>query len=120
MKNNKTPPSPSQSKMKVLTDSMSSSGFLRGCADARVVKLAILDLSHLLVVLLLLVFHLMLTKSDKGFGEVDESFLRPKNVEALGLKWQRNRDGFVEERAETEREAVAVVLLSIFYLEVVV
>lgn len=56
----------------------------------------------------------MLAKSDKGFGEVHESFLRPKNLEALGLQWQRNRDGFVEERAETEREAVAVVLLSIF------
>jgi hypothetical protein len=100
--------------MKVSTDSMSSPGFLRGCADARVVKLAILDLSHLLLGLFLLLFHLMIAKSDKGFGEVHESFLRPKNLEALRLKWQRNLDGFVEERAETETEAVAVVLLSIF------
>lgn len=60
-------------------------------------------------------FHLMLAKSDKRFGEVHESFLRPKNLDALGLKWQRNRYGFVEERAETETEVVAVVALhSIF------
>lgn len=49
----------------------------------------------------------MLTKLDKGFGGV-------KNLELLEVKWQRNGDGVVEERAETaDREAVAVVLVSI-------
>ena len=51
----------------------------------------------------------MLTKLDKRFGGV-------KNLELLEVKWQRNGDGVVEERAETtdrEAVAVAVVLVSI-------
>ncbi len=56
----------------------------------------------------------MLTKLDKGFGGVYERLLLgPKNLAVLGLKWQRNRDGVVEESAESDKEVVAVVLVSI-------
>lgn len=47
--------------MKVWTESMSSSAFVRGCADARVVNLSILDFVYLL---LLLVFHAKLAKLE--------------------------------------------------------
>lgn len=96
--------SPSQSKIKVSTESMSSSAFLRGCAEARAVKLSILDLLEVF-----LVFHERQGRLERGFGaEKERLWLRPKNLEALKKK-KKEFDGFAE-TAETEREAVAVLL----------
>ena len=54
----------------------------------------------------------MLKKLDKGFGGV-------KNLELLEVKWQRNGDGVVEERAQTtDREAVAVAVILVSILGV--
>lgn len=51
---------PSQSKMKVSTESMRSSAFWRGCAVARVVKVLII-----LEILEVLLFRVMLGKLDE-------------------------------------------------------
>jgi hypothetical protein len=98
---------PSQSKMKVSTDPMSSSAFVKGwaAADALVVKLSILVLHFLFKFKFL--FHVV------QFVKLWESFFWPKNLGIVGFTLHRNRDRDVEEVEETA-DTETTVLLSIF------
>ena len=85
---------PSQSKMKVSTESMSSSGFLRGCAEARVTSLEV-EFS----ILEFLWFHLMGLKEllYNGFG--------------MYVKFLQSRCLELEKRAVAEETAATLQML---------
>ena len=97
---------PSQSKMKVSTESMSSSAFFKGwaAADALVVKFSILVLHFLFKFKFL--FHVV------QFVKLCESPFRPKNLGIVGFTLHKIRDGDVEEEEETA-DTETTVLLSI-------
>ena len=97
---------PSQSKMKVSTESMSSSAFFKGwaAADALVVKFSILVLHFLLKFKFL--FHVV------QFVKLWEGPFRPKNLGIVGFTLHKIRDGDVEEEEETA-DTETTVLLSI-------
>lgn len=102
---------PSQSKMKVSTESMSSSAFWSGWAEARTAKPSILDLLNFL---LELVFHPKLTYPEQEQSDkLGEKWLKPKNLGMLRFKLEKDLDAFVEEATMSECEAAVLVLLSI-------
>lgn len=102
---------PSQSKMKVSTESMSSSAFWSGWAEARTANPSILDLLNFL---LELVFHPKLTYPEQEqSGKLGEKWLKPKNLGMLRFKLEKDLDAFVEEATMSEWEAAVLVLLSI-------
>lgn len=103
--------SPSQSKMKVSTESMSSSAFWSGWAEARTAKPSILDLLNFLLQLL---FHPKLTYPEQEQWErLGENCLKPKNLGILRFKLGKDLDAFMEEATMSEWEGAVPVLLSI-------